>query len=453
MKKTDILIVGGGPAGITAAITARRYYPDVEITILRMEEKVLIPCGIPYIFGTVGEPEKNIIPDTVLTQNQIRLILDKAVSIDRKAQSVTTAGGEILEYRKLVLATGSFPMVPSLPGVDLENVFTVQKDVAYLRNFLNATRQAKDIVVIGGGFIGLEFADECKKNGNVNVTVIEMLPHCLLLACDDEICMRVEKKLAERGITIMVGENAKALRGNKKVEYVELKSGREIKADLVILGIGVVPNIELAEKAGLNVDKKWGIGVDDFMKTSDECIFSVGDCAQKKCLLSGGPSTIRLASIATTEARIAGANLFALRRRMECAIGIFSTCFGELAVGSAGLTERNARQLGIEIVTTNSAAPDKHPGSIPGTKELGIKMIFEKDTGLLIGGQAYGGQTVGELINFIGSMIQHKMRADEICTFQIGTHPMLTASPIAYQIVNAAQMAVMKIRKGEPAKA
>jgi len=436
----NVVVIGGGPAGTTAAISARRYYPNASIKLIRQEEKALIPCGIPYVVGTLGSPEKNLIPDTALSKNNIELIVDGVTSVNKEAKTISTITHNTISYDKLVLATGSSPLVPPLPGLNLDNVFVVKKEIKYLQKLLDALDKAKDVAIIGGGFIGLEFADECKKKGIKKVTVIELLPRCLFLACDEEICRRVEQKLKERGINLLTNKKAESIVGTKKVEYVQLKNGERIKADLVILGIGVIPNVELAEKAGLKVDKRAGIWVDDFMRTSDENIFACGDCTEKKCYLSGMPVAIRLASVGTTEARIVGVNLFSTRKRMDCAIGIFSTCFGDLAVGSAGLTENRAKELNIDVVTNEIVAPDKHPGSIPGAKELGVKLIVEKDTGLLIGGQAYGGSSVGELINFIGALIQHKMRVDEIVAFQMGTHPMLTASPIAYQIVNAAEI-------------
>jgi len=447
MQNTDVLIVGGSAAGITAAITARKHYPEVEITLIRKEEKVLIPCGIPYIVGTLESPEENLIPDTVLSNNNVNMIIDEVTSINKGAKIVSTVGGRTIRYKKMILATGSLPVVPPISGIDLDNVFVVKKEIAYLKNLLKALDEARDVVIIGGGFIGLEFADECRKRGNLNVTVVELLPHCLLLACDEEVCTLVEKKLQERGINILADRRAKALIGNGKVQYVELKNGQKIRADVVILGIGVTPNIELAQKAGLEAIKGGGIYVDEFMRTSDKNIFAAGDCTQKRCFFTGEPSFLRLASIATMEARVAGANLFRLQRRGECPVGVFGTVIGDLAIGSAGMTERSAKEAGFNVVAGIAKAPDKHPASIPGTKELGVKLVFEKETGILLGGQVWGGVTTGLMINFIGALIQKKMRVDEIAVFQVGTHPMLTASPIAYQIQNAAEIALAKMKE------
>jgi len=322
----------------------------------------------------------------------------------------------------------------------------VKKEVAYLQKLLEALDEARDVVIIGGGFIGLEFADECRKRGNLNVTIVELLPHCLLLACDEEICIQVERRLSDGGINILADRRAKALIGNEKVQYVELENGQRIKADVVILGIGVTPNIDLAQKAGLEVKEGSGIVVDEFMRTSDKDIFAAGDCTQKRCFFTGRPSFLRLASIGTMEARVAGANLFNLQRRSECPIGVFGTVIGDFAVGSAGMTERQAREAGFNVVTGEAKAPDKHPASIPGTRELGVKLIFEKETGILLGGQAWGSVTAGLIANFIGALIQKRMRADEIVVFQVGTHPMLTPSPIAHQIQNAAEVALTKMR-------
>lgn len=280
----NVVVIGGRSAGTTAAISARRYYPNASIKLIRREEKALIPCGIPYVVGTLGSLEKNLIPDTVFSKNNIELIVDETTSINKEAKTVPTITHNTISYDKLVLVIGSSPLVPPLQGLNLDNAFVVEKEIKYLQKFLDALGRAKDVVVVGvggggggGRFIGLEFADECKKKGIENVTVIELLSHCLLLACDEEICKRVEQKLKEKDMNLLTDNMMESIIGTKKVEYVQLKNGQRVKADLVILGIGVVPNVELAQKAGLKIDERAGIEVDDFMRTSDENIFACGD--------------------------------------------------------------------------------------------------------------------------------------------------------------------------------
>ena len=289
----------------------------------------------------MGSADKNLIPDAALSKNGIDLIVDEVTSIDKEAKTVATAGGETIGYEKLFLATGSQPLVPPLPGVDLEGVFSIKKDVPYLNGLMEALDEAKDVVVIGGGFIGLEMADECKKRG-LNVTVVEMLPHCLFLVFDEHACMRMEEVLAERGIKVITNNKAQAILGDGKAERVLLDSGEEVKADVVIFGIGVRPNTKLAQDAGLRIGERRSVWVDRYMRTSDDSIFAVGDCAEKIDFITNRPSALRLASIATTEARIAGANFGELRRENVGAIGVFSTKVGSLSVGMAGMRAKTA---------------------------------------------------------------------------------------------------------------
>ena len=446
MKKADIVIVGGNVAGPVAGITVRRHYKDASILLIRKEKRVMVVCGIPYIFGTVGSPDKNIIPDALLSNNGIDFIVDEASSVDRAAKTLTTSGGETVGYEKLILAIGSLPLRPPIPGIELENVFLVWKDADYLAGMQQVLGKAKEIVVIGGGFIGAEMADECKKIGDVNVTMVEILPHCLLLAVDEEFCILAENKLAERGIKIITNNGVRAILGDGKVNSVELQDGEKLKADAVIVGIGAVPNTELAKKMDLKIGEQRGIWVDEYMRTSDEHIFACGDCAEKFSFFTKKPSGLRLASIATIEARIAGANVFELKRKNIGVIGVFSTAFGDFALSTSGLTEKAAREAGFDISIGEAQAPDKHPASMPNAKDLKIKLIFDKKTAKLIGGEISGGVTTGEMANIIAAAIQNEMTADQVTTFQMGTHPALTSSPIIYPIVNAAEQALFKLR-------
>jgi NADH oxidase (H2O2-forming) len=154
MKKADLVIIGGSAAGIEAAISAQKQYKLDKIIVIRREPKVLVPCGIPYIMGTLESIDKNVMPDALL--GNAELIVDEVISIDRGVKSVTTAGGETIVYDKLILATGSRPIAPPIPGSDLENVFTVKKDPTYLQKLQDTLKQSKDVVIVGGGFIGAE---------------------------------------------------------------------------------------------------------------------------------------------------------------------------------------------------------------------------------------------------------------------------------------------------------
>lgn len=444
MKKAEVVIIGGSAAGIEAAITAQKQHRLNKVIVIRKEKDALVPCGIPYIMGTLDSAEKDVMPAALL--GDADLVIDEVTSIDRRAKSLTTAGGETIGYGKLILATGSRPVVPPIPGADLENVFTVRKDINYLKQLQDALKQSRDVVIVGGGFIGAEFADECRKIG-LNVTVVELLEHCLYLNCDEDFCIRIEDKMREVGVKVNTTCRVKSIVGNKKVEYVECEKGLRFNAEVVILAIGVAPNTELARDAGLEIGDQKGILVDQYMVSSDPDIFAIGDCAEKFCFFTGKPTATRLASVAAREARIAAANLLQPRRRRnQGTIGVFATMIVDTAVGVAGLTERAAKNFGFNVVTGEAAAVDKHPGSMPGAKELRVKLIFDQSSAKLIGGEACGGVTAGEVANVMAQAIAAGMTANDIAMSQVGTHPALTASPLVYQIVNAAEEAVVKLR-------
>jgi NADPH-dependent 2,4-dienoyl-CoA reductase/sulfur reductase-like enzyme len=443
MRESDVVVVGGSAAGIAAAITCRRHYPEKNVLLVRKEEQVLIPCGIPYTFGTVGGPQNNLIPDAVLDKNGIELLVDQAVDIDRQGRTVETEGGEQIGYQKLILATGSVPIVPPIAGSDLENVFAIKKDVSHLNNMCQVVDTVSDLVIVGCGFIGVEIAEECRRrHPKVNIHIVEMLRHCLQLVYDKEFCVKAEETLRGEDVDLLLDEKVEAFVGNGRVTGVRLSSGSEVKADVVIMGIGAAANTALAKKAGLGIGPGRGIEVNRYMQTNDPNIFACGDCADKASFFDGKPSGLKLASIATMEARIAGANLFGPRRVNMGVIGVYSTLLGDTAFAAAGLTETSAREKGYRIVVGEAEAVNRHPGCMPGAETIKVKLIFEAGNRVLLGGQVSGAKSGGELINAISACIHQRMTADDIATFQTGTHPALTASPIAYQLVNAAEMAI-----------
>ncbi|MFA5006630.1 MAG: FAD-dependent oxidoreductase [Candidatus Izemoplasmatales bacterium] len=449
MKNYDVIVIGGSAAGATAALTTRKHYPGKSVLMIKNVKNVPIPCGIPYIFGTVGDPLKNLLPtDTMMASNGVDVVQDEATKINREFKLVMTASGEGYTYAKLIVATGSNPIVPPIVGHDLANVFPIVKDAEYLKNMLETCRKADDFVIVGGGFIGVEMAEELKKlRPTANVTVVEMQAHCLQVVYDQDFCAIAEKALTDQGILLLTNETVAAIRGEGKAETVVLASGKSVKADVVVLGIGCTPNVRLAEEAGLKIGPARGILVNRQMMTSDDAIYACGDCADKVSFFDKKPSGMRLASIATAEARIAGANLFTARRVNDGVVGVFSTAIGKKTFAAAGLTEREAVQKGYRVVAAESEAVNRHPGSLPGAEPLKVRLLFETGSGLLLGGEVFGAVSGGELINVVGALIAKRTTADEIVLFQAGTHPLLTASPIAYQLVNAAESAIVKMNR------
>ena len=443
MSDYSVVIVGGSAAGLAAAITSRRQYPDKKVLVIRKEAKVLVPCGIPYIFGTVGSTDKNLIPDAVLEKNGVDLLIDDVMSIDREASAVKTAGGKNIPYDRLVLATGSSASRPPIPGADAEGVYFIEKNVDYLDKLQAQLANVKNLVLIGGGYIGVEVGDECKKSGVEKVTIVEMLSHCLMLAYDEDVASGVDSYLAERGLNLRTDTKVSAIKTeNGKAIGVELDGGEVIDAEMVILSVGAFAEVSLAKEAGLELGPMKSVEVDRFMRTSDPKIFACGDCAEKRSFFGGRPCNIKLASIACSEGRIAAANLFGTRRENFGSIGVYGTAIGERAYLAAGLTETCARDQGYEVVVGVAEAPDRHPGGMPGMHPLKLKLVFEKRSGVILGGQIVGGLSSAEMVNTLSMCIQNRMTAEDIATFQPGTHPAMTASPVVHQIFNAAEMAI-----------
>lgn len=446
--KTDILIIGSSAAGLVSATTSKRVYKDKKVSVITKYEKTLIPCGIPYVFGSVGSTDNDILPASkMFDATGVEMIVGEVKKINRQEKYVELNNGTLVDYEKLVLATGSLPIVPSwLNGTKLENVFTVPKDKNYLDEMHEKLKGFKHIITIGAGFIGVEISDELKKAGK-EVTLIEKLPTILGRAFDKDIAERAGKILDERGVNIRTNTGVKAILGDQKVEGVILENGETIPAEAVILAMGYAPNAELAKQAGLEISSEGFIKVDEYMRTKDDSIFAIGDCAEKRDFVTRKPSPIMLASTACAEARIAGMNLYKLSaiKTFSGTISIFATALGKTGFGVAGLRQEIAEQEGFDIVTGIFEGIDRHPGTLEDTHTQYVKLIVGKESGVILGGEVYGGLSVGELINTIGISIQNRMTINSLLTAQIGTHPLLTASPAGYPLIKAAENASSQI--------
>ncbi len=446
--KSDVLIVGGGPAGAVAALTVKKNYSKKKVVQVKEDENCLIPCGIPYVFETLQSVENDCMPNKPLEKKGIELVFECVERIDVKGKRVLTSGKKEIEYDKLVLATGSVAIKPQIKGIELNNVFFVEKNMQNIKNLKNAANKVEDIAIVGGGFIGVEIADELRKIKK-NVSIIEAASSLLQQAFDKEFCKAVEQRLKKSGIKVYTGTIAKEITGSQRVEGIKLsgKQSKTLKSELVIVCVGAKPNTSLAEKAGIELGTEKGIVVDEYMRTSEKDIFAIGDCAEKKSFFTRQVSNIMLASTAASEARIAGNNIFKFRviRQNKGTIAIFSTFVAGLGLAAAGLTETEAKRQCFEYVAGEAEAKDMHPGCLPGSSNLRIKMIFSRDSGVLLGCQAMGGKDVGELINLAGFAIQNNATVSEIITLQIGTHPLLTPAPTNHPFVLAAEAAMAKL--------
>lgn len=448
MKHTDILIIGGSATGVVAANTAKSNYPDKTVTLIRKEERVLIPCGIPYIFSTVQNTNNDIMPDSGLINAGVEIVVDEVISADTQTKVCTLKSGDTISYDKLIMDTGSKPIVPAwLKGAELDGVFTIPKDKVYLDALQAKIADLQNIVVVGAGFIGVEVADELNKDGKT-VTLIEILPNILGETFDEEFASKAGELLASRGVKVRTGVGISEIIGQGKVEKVKLNNDELLSADAVILAMGYAPNTDLAKSMGLEINRYGFIKADQYRRTSAPDVFAAGDCAEKVDFATGKLARIMLASTACTEARTAGLNLYELNTfaAFRGTVGIYSTCIGETAFGVAGIIERMAQKEGFDFVVASFTGINRHPGKIPDAHKETVKLIVARDTGVILGGEIMGGKGAGEVTNIIGLAIQNHMTVHDLIMTQIGTQPLLTASPAAYPLIKAAEAAVKALK-------
>ncbi|MDY0199624.1 MAG: FAD/NAD(P)-binding oxidoreductase [Tenuifilaceae bacterium] len=452
MEKTNVLIIGGGASGLQAAITAKSNYPDKSVVVVRQEEKVLVPCGIPYIFGSLHTSDKNILPDKMLTDVGVEIKIAEVTGVDIENKTCNLSNGEKLYFEKLIFATGSIPTVPKwLKGGNLENVFIIPKNKIYLDEMQAKLKPLKKVVTIGAGFIGVEMSDEMNKAG-WDVTLVEVEPFILSKAFDKEFADKAEELLISRGVKVITNNGVKEIIGKDgKVSKVILTSGEELDADAVILSVGYVPNTKLAEESGIELNKYGFIKTCEYMRVENcsKDIFAVGDCAEKRDFLTRKLNATMLASTACAEARVAGMSLYELSpcKSFSGTIAIYDTAIGDTALGTAGVIESKAIEESFSVVVGSFTGMDKHPGTLEGMHPQTVKLIVAADCGMIIGGEVYGGSSVGELTNTIGFLIQSHTNIKTLLTAQIGTHPLLTGSPAAYPLIKAAEIVAKKLKK------
>jgi len=447
----DVLVIGGGPAGGVSAVTAKMNYTEKEILVIREFEKQLVPCAIPYIFGeTLGSSEKDIGSCGAAKEMGISTLLGQVKDIDFTGKIAFT-NNEAIHFDKLIFATGSKPFVhDSLRhSLALEGVFTVAKNKELIDKAKEYIDTKTDIVVVGTGFIGVEMAMELASVGK-NVTMISGSTHILKGAFDAEIAVQAENILLSAGVTFIGNDRVYEIidkNGDNIVNAVKLKSGKIVDTDVVVLATGYKPNTELAQKVGLSLGAYGGIWVDEYMRTANHDIFAVGDCSSRRAFITKTASKVMLASTSSAEGRVAGSSLYGIKyiKGFSGTISIFSTMVGNIAFSSAGVTEDEAIESGMDIVVGTFSGMNRHPATIPGAQKQFVKLIATRNGGQIIGGQIVGGNETGEMINIVGLMIEMGLSVYKVMSMQVATQPMLTAAPTNYPIVMAAIMASKKI--------
>jgi len=417
-----ILIVGGVAGGASCATRARRLSERAEIVIFERGPYVSFAnCGLPYYVGDVIKEEKDLIVATPERFSQRFNIdvrtLSNIVSIDRERQEVEvedlrTSAIYREEYDALVLAPGAIPIRPPLPGIDLPGIFSVRtvEDSSSIRDWVSH-HQAGSAVIVGGGFVGLEMAENLVRRG-VSATIVEMQSH-VMPALDYEMAAPIHKHLNAHGVIIHLQDAVTEVRqeeGNRL--SVNTKSGKTFAADLVILAIGVRPDAALARDAGLEIGDRGGIRVDERMRTSDEHVWAVGDAVEVRDFITGEWTSLPLGGPANRQGRIAAGNILGSDSVFRGVQGTAVCGVFGVTIASTGLTEnaltrlaKTGRPLDYEKVYLY---PNNHVAYYPGSQEIAMKIIFSPKDGRVLGSQAVGQEGVDKRVDVISLAIQKR---------------------------------------------
>lgn len=413
------VIIGGVAGGASTAARLKRLNEDAEIVLFEKGEYISYAnCGLPYYIGNTIEERKKLFVQTpvsfgnrfdvdVRTLNEVT-----AINRDRKTVSVKNLrnGKEYEEnYDILLLSPGAEPIIPPVPGIELPNIFTLRNVSDCDRIKAQAADRMSDnaaAVIIGGGFIGLEMAENLHKIG-YQVTVVEKAEH-VLTPLDWPMAAIVQKHLTEQGVKVITSNGLASFKENEEQLTIVLEDGSELPCSLAILSIGVRPNTQLATAAGLAIGEAKGISVNEYLQTSDECIFAVGDAIEFPHPITGKPYCNFLAGPANLQARTAAMNMvYPESVKYQGSVTTAIAKVFELTAASTGLNENALKKAGIpfETVITHPAA---HATYYPGGSPIHLKLNFSMENGLLLGAQAVGTQNVDKQIDVISLLLKHQ---------------------------------------------
>jgi NADPH-dependent 2,4-dienoyl-CoA reductase/sulfur reductase-like enzyme/rhodanese-related sulfurtransferase len=421
---TRIVVIGGVAGGMSAATRLRRLDADAEIIVLEKSGYVSYAnCGLPYYVGGVIEEEKDLLLQTPASLHaRFRLdvrVLTEALSIDPakkevQVQSLESGNKYSLAYDKLVLSPGASPIVPPIPGVERALTLRTVEDVE--RIVAQVMAKPQNAVVIGGGFIGVEIAENLIHKG-ITTSVIEASDQ-VLAPLDPEMATLVAKEMRLQKVDLRLGVSVTAI--NPKT--VTLSDGTDLPAELIILAIGVRPDISLAKNAGLETGTRNGIKVDEFNRTGDKDIYAIGDVAEKTDALDGESTLVPLANIANRHGRVVADHINGRTVRPVKTIGTAIVKVFDLMIATTGWNEKRLKAAGRSYTTIHSH-PNSHAGYYPDAKQMTLKLIFEPESGEILGAQGVGIEGVDKRIDVIATAIRGDITAPELADLELAYAP------------------------------
>ncbi len=419
-----VIIIGGVAGGMSAATRMRRLDADAEITVIEKSGHVSYAnCGLPYYVGGVIEEEEALLLQTPASLHaRFRLdvrIASEVTTIDPAKKTVHVlnelTGEEYeLNYDKLVLSPGASPVVPPIPGIERALTLRTVEDVEKI--FARVEQKPATAVVIGGGFIGVEIAENLIHKG-IHTTIVEASSQ-LLAPLDPEMATLVAKEMKRNGVDLHLGAAA----SNITEISVTLNNGVEIPAELIILAIGVRPDTKLARDAGLVIGNRGGISVDEFNRTSNLDIYAVGDVAEKTDAIDGSSTLVPLANLANRHGRVVADHIAGRATRPVKTIGTAIVKVFDLMIAATGWNEKRlaSSDRKYQVIHTH---PNSHAGYYPGAHQMSLKLIFDSDTGEILGAQGIGSEGVDKRIDVIATAIRGGITAPELADLELGYAP------------------------------
>lgn len=419
-----VVIIGGVAGGMSAATRMRRLDADAEIVVLEKSGHVSYAnCGLPYYVGGIIEEEEALLLQTPASLHaRFRLdvrVATEVTKIDPTGKEVSVKDWQSgrdyqLGYDKLILSPGASPVVPPIPGIERALTLRTVEDVEKIAERVN--QKPKSAVVIGGGFIGVEIAENLVHKG-VPTTIVEASPQ-LLAPLDPEMATLVAKEMEKNQVTLHLGVSASEISPTS----VTLSNGAVLDAELLILAIGVRPDVSLAREAGLTIGTRGGIEVDDFNRTSNHDIYAVGDAAEKTDALDGSATLVPLANLANRHGRVVADHIAGRNTRPNKTIGTAIVKVFNLMIAATGWNEKRLKAAGRDVMVIHTH-PNNHAGYYPDAKQIALKLIFDPKTGEILGGQGVGVEGVDKRIDVIATAIRGGITAPELADLELAYAP------------------------------